>query len=111
MPQPCTFRGFTPTEKPASLHRKGYPVGLVVQAEGDIQTAYDGGVVMAGRLGHRLITVADDGNHGQYARRGNTCVDTAVTGYLLDGALPATNLTCPGQPRPNVPADTPGAQR
>jgi pimeloyl-ACP methyl ester carboxylesterase len=111
MPQPCTFRGFTPAEKPTSLHRKGYPVGLVVQAEGDIQTAYDGGVVMAKRLGNRLITVADDGNHGQYARRGNTCVDTAVTSYLLDGALPPAGLTCPGQPRPTIPADAPGAKR
>ncbi|MDR7274835.1 alpha/beta hydrolase [Catenuloplanes atrovinosus] len=105
LPDPCTFRSYTPAEQPTRLRRDGYPAGLVVQAEGDIQTPYPGGVTMAERLGNRLITVADDGNHGQYARRGNTCVDTAVTAYLLDGTLPAPHLTCPGQPRPDVPAD------
>lgn len=98
MPKPCTFRAFTPKEKPTRVERAGYQVGLVVQAEGDIQTEYSGGVTMARRLGHRLITVADDGHHGQYARRDNTCVDTAVTDYLLDGTLPASDLTCPGTP-------------
>lgn len=107
MPDPCTFRSFTPPEQPTHVQRNGYPVGLVVQAEADVQTAYAGGVAMAGRLGDRLITVADDGNHAQYAKRGNKCVDDVVTAYLLDGTLPAAALTCPGQPRPDIPADGP----
>lgn len=106
MPDPCTYRSFTPPEKPTEIRRDGYPTGLVVQAEGDAQTPYAGGVAMAARLDSRLVTVADDGHHGQYARRGNTCVDTAVTAYLLDGELPdARGLTCPGQPRPDIPED------
>jgi pimeloyl-ACP methyl ester carboxylesterase len=105
LPDPCTFRSFTPPEKPTHVQRDGYPAGLVVQAEGDVQTAYAGGVAMAERLGDRLITVADDGDHGQYAKRGNKCVDDAVTRYLLDGTLPAAGMTCPGQPRPDIPAE------
>lgn len=104
LPDPCTFRSFTPKEEATRLERDGYPAGVVVQAEGDIQTEYSGGVEMARVLGHRLITVADDGNHGQYARRNNTCVDDVVTRYLLDGDLPGSDLTCQGQPRPDVPA-------
>lgn len=104
LPDPCTFRTDPPKEKATALTRDGYPTGLVVQAEGDVQTPYPGGVEMARRLRHRLITVADDGDHGQYARRGNTCVDGAVTRYLLTGRLPAAGLTCPGKPRPAVPA-------
>lgn len=109
MPDPCTFRSFTPPERPTHVQRDGYPAGLVVQAEGDVQTAYAGGVAMAERLGSRLITVTDDGNHGQYAKRGNKCVDDAVTGYLLDGTPPAAGMTCPGQPRPRIPADRSGS--
>jgi pimeloyl-ACP methyl ester carboxylesterase len=103
MPDPCTFRTNPPKEKATKLRRAGYPAGLVVQAEGDIQTEYSGGVEMARRLNNRLITVVDDGNHGQYARRGNACVDDVVTRYLLDGRLPAADLKCPGQPRPAIP--------
>ncbi|XRQ08577.1 alpha/beta fold hydrolase [Actinomadura welshii] len=104
LPDPCTFRTDPPEEKATALTRSGYPAGIVVQAEGDVHTEYSGGVEMARRLDHRLITVADGGAHGQYARRGNTCVDEAVTGYLLDGTLPTADLTCPGRPRPAVPA-------
>ncbi|KAA5835999.1 alpha/beta hydrolase [Saccharopolyspora hirsuta] len=105
MPGPCTFRSFTPPEAPTRVERDGYPVGVVVQAEADVQTPYAGGAAMAERLGDRLITVVDDGNHGQYARRGNACVDDAVTGYLVDGVLPPPDLTCAGQPRPDIAPD------
>jgi pimeloyl-ACP methyl ester carboxylesterase len=103
LPDPCTFRTDPPKEKATTLTRTGYPTGLVVQAEGDVNTEYSGGVEMARRLDNRLITVADDGDHGQYARRGNACVDDVVTRYLLDGTLPAADLTCPGRPRPAIP--------
>ncbi len=105
LPDPCTLRSFTPSEPPTRVERDGYPAGLVVQAEGDVQTAFAGGVAMAQRLGSRLITVTDDGDHGQYARRGNACVDDAVNRYLVDGVLPAAGTTCAGRPRPDVPAD------
>ncbi len=51
--------------------------------------------------GSRLVTVAD-GDHVQY-RNDNACVDGVVDRYLLDGRIPARDMTCPGRPLP-VPA-------
>ncbi|WP_238598513.1 alpha/beta fold hydrolase [Saccharothrix sp. ALI-22-I] len=99
-PTTCAFRTFTPPEPAATLKRDGYPVGLVIQAEGDTQTHYDSGPAMATRLGHNLITVLDEGKHGLYGT-GNTCVDRAVNRYMVDGILPPSSSNCPGDPRPN----------
>ncbi len=102
-PTECTFRSFTPPEPLVNLKRKGYPTGLVIQAEGDGNTQYDGGPAMAGRLRDNLISVRDDGSHGLYAR--NECVTKKVDDYLIDGLLPSSRSICPGAPRADVPAD------
>ncbi|WP_447006298.1 alpha/beta hydrolase [Saccharothrix isguenensis] len=107
-PTTCAFRTFTPPEPAVSLKRAGYPVGLIVQAEGDTQTQYESGPAMATRLGHNLITVRDEGKHGIYGR-GNVCVDKAVDRYLVYGVLPASSSNCPGDPRPDA-AREPSAQ-
>ncbi|SDN23370.1 hypothetical protein SAMN04489726_5642 [Allokutzneria albata] len=52
-PFPCTFRSFTPKEQPIRLQRKGYQAGLVIQAEADARTHYDGGPALAQRPGLR----------------------------------------------------------
>lgn len=103
-PSPCTFRSFTPTEQPVKLARSGYPVGVVVQADGDTQTEYAGGPAMADRLGDNLISVLDDGRHGQYGS--NACVNQKINRYLVDGLLPDSRSSCAGEPRPAVPADS-----
>ncbi|HEX7303200.1 alpha/beta hydrolase [Lentzea sp.] len=105
-PMTCTFRSFAPPEPPVRLAREGYPIGVVVQAEGDTQTQYAGGPAMAERLGHNLITVVDEGKHGLY--NGNACVDAKVNRYLVDGALPGSSTECAGDPRPDVPQDGQG---
>ncbi|WP_245887416.1 alpha/beta fold hydrolase [Umezawaea tangerina] len=99
-PTACTFRSFTPPGPMVPLKRDGYPVGLVVQAEGDTQTQYEGGPAMASRLGDNLLTVLDEGKHGVY-NSGNACVDAVVDHYLVDGVLPPSSSTCPGDPRPD----------
>jgi len=103
-PTTCTFRSFTPPDRLTDLRRDNYPVGLVIQAEGDTQTQYDGGPAMAYRLRDNLVSVSDEGTHGLYGR--NTCVTATVDRYLLDGVLPGSRSVCPGDPRPNVPPDT-----
>ncbi|WP_461119850.1 alpha/beta fold hydrolase [Saccharothrix stipae] len=100
-PTTCAFRSFTPPEPAVALKREGYPVGVIVQAEGDTQTHYESGPAMAERLGHNLITVRDEGKHGIYGG-GNACVDRVVNRYLVDGVLPASSSFCPGDPRPAV---------
>jgi pimeloyl-ACP methyl ester carboxylesterase len=107
-PTTCTFRSFTPPDRITDLRRDGYPVGLVIQAEGDAQTRYDGGPAMAYRLRDNLVSVSDDGTHGLYGR--NTCATAIVDRYLLDGVLPGSRSVCPGDPRPPIPSDTAPAQ-
>jgi pimeloyl-ACP methyl ester carboxylesterase len=106
-PMTCTFRSFDPPEDPVRIVRNDYPVGVVVQSEGDTQTQYASGPAMAARLGHNLITVVDEGKHGIY-NGGNKCVDEKVNRYLIDGALPGSSSECTGDPRPDVPKDGEG---
>ncbi|MFC5110940.1 alpha/beta fold hydrolase [Kibdelosporangium philippinense] len=102
-PNNCTFRSFTPPDKVTELKRAGYPTGVVIQAEGDTNTAYAGGPAMASKLRNHLISVADDGTHDLYGY--NPCVNELVDRYLIDGVLPGTRVTCPGAQRPDIPAD------
>lgn len=100
-PFDCTFGTFSHAEKPAVIGRSGYPPGLVVQAEGDCVTPYQGGIAMAKILGHRMITIEDEGFHELYAMRGNRAVDDIVSAYLVDGLLPDQDARLPGTPRPD----------
>lgn len=104
-PTTCTYRSFKPAEAPVALGRGGYPVGVVVQAEGDTQTAYAGGPAMAARLRDNLITVTDEGAHGEYGS--NPCVTEKVNRYLIEGVLPDSSSQCPGAARPTVAPDAP----
>ncbi|WP_156724663.1 alpha/beta fold hydrolase [Streptomyces apocyni] len=100
------FRTFTAPEEPVEIVRDGYPVGLVVQADGDPMDHYAGGVAMAERLGHHLLTIEDSGEHEVYVLGGNPHVDALVHRYLADGELPPPLTTCPGRtPRPDIPED------
>lgn len=102
-PTTCTFRSFTPPEKLVDLKRAGYPTGLVVQAEFDPATQYDGGPAMAAKLKNNLISIKDEGSHGIYG--GNACATKKIDDYLIKGILPGSRTVCPGAPRPDVPAD------
>ncbi|WP_328991177.1 alpha/beta hydrolase [Kribbella sp. NBC_01245] len=102
-PTNCTFRSFTPPEKLVDLKRAGYPTGLVVQAEFDPATQYDGGPAMAAKLNNNLISIKDEGSHGIYG--GNACATKKIDDYLIKGILPGSRTVCPGAPRPDVPVD------
>lgn len=100
------FRSYQPLEPPVQPVRDGYPIGLVVQAEGDPLDNYEGGVGMAQRLGHRLVTIADSGDHEVYLLSANPAVDEIGTRYLTDGILPDTDVIVPPVAgRPGIPAD------
>ncbi|CAL9487392.1 Tripeptidyl aminopeptidase [Streptomyces sp. enrichment culture] len=100
-----TFRSFTPAEEATQVRREGYPAGLVVQADGDPLDHHEGATAMAERLEHRLVLVTDSGAHEIYGFGGNALVDEHVNRYLLEGVLPGGTVRCPGEPRPDVPAD------
>jgi pimeloyl-ACP methyl ester carboxylesterase len=102
-----TFRTFTPPEEPTTLSAREYPTGIIVHADGDPIDHYSGGAAMAARLGQRLITVVDSGQHEIYALSGNPEVDALVNSYLLDGILPTENQACASTVlRPDIPADS-----
>ncbi|GES27517.1 alpha/beta fold hydrolase [Streptomyces angustmyceticus] len=104
------FRTFTAPERPVALTRRDYPAGLVVQADGDPMDHYAGGVAMAERLGHHLVTVEDSGDHEVFVLSGNARVDAHVHRYLVDGTLPPERTGVPGTAaRPALPADAPAA--
>ncbi len=99
----CSYANWRPQEKLVDLKRKGYPVGLVIGAEFDPSTQYDGSPAMASALNDNLISVKDEGSHGQYG--GNPCATEKINDYLINGILPGSRSECDGAPRPDVPAD------
>ncbi|MFJ6672173.1 alpha/beta hydrolase [Actinosynnema sp. NPDC091369] len=102
---PCAFWDRPPLEmkKPTG---KGVPPVLMVQSERDPATPLEG-AERAHRnfAGSRLLTVTDEGDHGIYAF-GNPCVDEVVEAFIVDGAVPPHDLTCPGMPLPDPTAPT-----
>ena len=106
-PTNCTFRSFTPPEPLVPLRRNGYPTGVVIQADGDPATQYDGGPAMADALDHQLISVRDSGEHGHYGT--NPCVTARIDAYLINGVLPPSRSECTAGPRPPVPPDGAGS--
>ncbi|MFE0028614.1 alpha/beta fold hydrolase [Amycolatopsis sp. NPDC059021] len=91
-PSSCTFTSGRDPMIPVGPRQ--YPAGVVIQGEGDTQTAYPGGVAVADKLDIPLITVTDSGIHGYYPDRGNSCVNNLVNSYLIDGVLPPRRAVC-----------------
>ncbi|PRY34369.1 alpha/beta hydrolase [Umezawaea tangerina] len=96
---PCAFWHRPPLQlKPPTGH--GVPPILMVQSVRDPATPLEGAQRAHQRFaGSRLLTVTDEGDHGIYAF-GNTCVDTIVESFIIDGKTPQHDLTCPGTPIP-----------
>lgn len=65
---------------------------LVISTTGDPATPYQAGVALNRALGGRLLTF--EGNQHTVALQGVTCVDKAVTSYLVDGPLPPEGMRC-----------------
>ncbi|MFC7307980.1 alpha/beta hydrolase [Streptomyces monticola] len=91
---PCATWGVkqqTPLEVKSG---KGLPPVLIVQAERDAATPYEGGVELHKRLrGSRLITEKDAGSHG-VTNLVNPCINERVDTYLLSGKTDSRDVTC-----------------
>ncbi|WP_221762259.1 alpha/beta hydrolase [Nonomuraea sp. WAC 01424] len=97
---PCAFWPVTPVEAPTTIGNHA-PM-LIVAADGDTVTPYAGQRAMHRALtGSRLVTLRGAFRHGAYLAAGDTCVDTTVGRYLVDGVLPGGDTTCDkaGAPR------------
>jgi len=91
---PCAFWPARPVEELPRI-TTGHPA-LLVAASGDPATPYAGQQVLHRALtGSRMVTLDRAFRHGVYLIDTTaTCVSQAVEAYLLDGALPRTDVTC-----------------
>ena len=65
---------------------------VVVSVTHDPATPYQAGVDLARQMGASLITF--DGTQHTVVFNGDTCVDTAVTNFLVDSVVPPEGLHC-----------------
>ncbi|MBQ1100174.1 alpha/beta fold hydrolase [Streptomyces sp. b94] len=108
---PCAYWQ-APRQRPLDV-RTGpgeLPPTLVLAAERDAATPYDGALELRRRLsGSVLVTERDAGTHG-VAGGPNACVNGHLEAYLLDGRLPARDTSCAPRPEPEPrPAAEPQA--
>ncbi|MER7209199.1 alpha/beta hydrolase [Streptosporangium sp. NPDC000239] len=90
---PCAFWPTAPVEAPTKV-RNGVPV-LVVGNDGDPGSPYLGQQAMHRALtGSRMVTLRGAYRHATYLGAGNSCVNTTVERYLIDGVLPGGDVTC-----------------
>ncbi|MER5936324.1 alpha/beta hydrolase [Streptomyces sp. NPDC001928] len=102
---PCAFWQ-APRQKAVDV-RTGpgeLPPTLILAAERDAATPYEGALEMHRRLaGSVLVTERDAGTHG-IAYGPNACVNGHVDAYLLEGRLPGRRAACEGHPAPKPTA-------
>ncbi|KOG30587.1 alpha/beta hydrolase [Streptomyces resistomycificus] len=108
---PCAYWP-APRQQPLDV-RTGpgeLPPTLILAAERDAATPYDGALEMHRRLsGSVLVTERDSGTHG-IAGGPNPCVNGHVDAYLLQGRLPARRAACAPRPEPE-PKPTAGNRK
>ncbi|MGP4007851.1 alpha/beta hydrolase [Streptomyces sp. 4N124] len=76
------------------------PPTLILAAERDAATPYDGARELQRRLsGSVLVTERDSGTHG-IAGGPNTCINGHLDAYLLEGRLPLWRAACKAHPEP-----------
>jgi pimeloyl-ACP methyl ester carboxylesterase len=88
----CVFWPVPPTSTPHVPHVTGLPPTVVVSTTGDPATPYQAGVDLAAALGGTLLRVEGE-QHGAVLS-GSSCVDDAVSAYLVDLTVPATGTAC-----------------
>ena len=96
-------RGKTP---PQETRAKGSDPILVVGIKGDIQTLYSWAQSLAGQLDNGHLLTVEGYGHGAFGT--NSCASTAITGFLVNGTMPADGTTCAAEPR-QAAADPPPA--
>ncbi|MFI8201470.1 alpha/beta hydrolase [Streptomyces sp. NPDC085937] len=109
---PCAYWP-APRQRPLDVRagRGALPPTLILAAERDAATPYDGALELHRRLaGSALVTERDAGSHG-LAGGANACVNEHLTAYLLDGEVPGRRASCAPHPAPapTAPATTPPA--
>ncbi|RSM89653.1 alpha/beta hydrolase [Kibdelosporangium aridum] len=96
----CAFWPYPPQDR--NLDLKGAPRMLLIHSEIDPQTAYEGAWRTYKDIAHaaRLVSVDDEGKHGQYISGPSTCVQQFGDRFLFNGEVPGRNEICGTAPLP-----------
>ncbi|MGW9268011.1 alpha/beta fold hydrolase [Microbacterium sp. NPDC055599] len=92
-PDPCEVWPYPPTGTRGEIAAEGAGPIVVVGTTNDPATPYEWSESLADQLEEGvLITRVGEGHTGY--NKGNTCVDDAVEGFLLDDVVPEDGLRC-----------------
>ncbi|MGB4135651.1 MAG: alpha/beta hydrolase [Microbacterium sp.] len=92
-PDPCEVWPYPPSGVREAITAPGSGPIVVVGTTNDPATPYEWSVALADQLEQGvLITRVGEGHTGY--NKGDVCVDRAVEGFLLDGAVPEDGLRC-----------------
>jgi len=92
-PDSCEVWPYPPTGTRGEIHATGAAPIVVVGTTNDPATPYEWSESLAAQLDEGvLITRVGEGHTGY--NKGNTCVDSAVEAYLVDGTVPEDGLRC-----------------
>ena len=91
----CAFWPVPPTSTPHTPNVTGLAPTVVVSTTGDPATPYEAGVDLAKALGGTLLRVEGE-QHGAVLA-GSSCVDDAVSAYLIDLTVPGDRYGLPSR--------------
>lgn len=95
---PCAYWASDPVDTPVTPTARGRDNILLINNLRDPATTYAGALNLRRALGERARLVGvDHGGHGAYLAAGNACADQIGTDFLLTGARPARDVTCPAE--------------
>ena len=80
-------------DKLGDVQVRGTAPILVIGTTGDPATPYVGAEALAARIQGADLLTFESTEHTAFGR-GNSCIDDAVVGYLVDGALPPPGTRC-----------------
>lgn len=89
----CEVWPTAPTGVREKITADGAAPILVVGTTNDPATPYEWSVSLAEQLASGVLITREGEGHTGY-NKGNTCVDSAIEAYLVDGTVPGADLTC-----------------
>ncbi|WBQ07265.1 alpha/beta fold hydrolase [Kribbella sp. CA-293567] len=96
----CAYWKYAPQDRKLDL--KGSPRMLIVQAELDPATAYEGSLRTHEdtKAVTRFVAIDDEGQHGQYIGSASSCAEAIGDKFVFTGELPGKNQVCGTTPLP-----------
>jgi fermentation-respiration switch protein FrsA (DUF1100 family) len=82
-----------PPPRPGPIRALGAAPILVVGGTHDPATPYPWALALSRQLSSGTLLTRDGDGHTSYGQ-GNTCIDSAVDGYLLTGTMPKAGTRC-----------------